>query len=72
MKKGQPLGADTDGNLYFRLGSDSGTQAADRNNPCCAAPVCLQHSLTGSCQVYIFFPESGILKKHCCVNEGRA
>ena len=27
MKKGQPLGADTSGNLYFRLGSDSGAHA---------------------------------------------
>ena len=27
VKKGQPLGADTSGNLYFRLGSDSGAHA---------------------------------------------
>lgn len=29
MKKGQPLGADSNGNLYFRLGSDSGIQDLD-------------------------------------------
>ena len=29
MKKGQPLGADTNSNLYFRLGSDSGIHDLD-------------------------------------------